>query len=75
MQWRRHIQRRAVRPADQRVAHGGAHEQTTLWRRRRCPQRSTVRGGWTRWTVLSQQCGTVSNVRSRLIWCVHSGVV
>ena len=54
-QRRRHRVGGAVRPADLRVAHDGAHVQTALRRRRGRAGRPAVRRGRTRRTLVPQQ--------------------
>ena len=46
VQWRRHLERRALRAAEQRVAHGVRHVEATLRRGRRRAQQPALRRRW-----------------------------
>lgn len=55
-----HLERRTLRPPDERVAHGGVHEQATLRSRRQRPGWSAVRRGRPWRLFLLEQCREVS---------------
>ena len=55
VQRRRHLERRAVRAAQQRVAHGVSDVEAALRSWRGSPQQPPVRSGWSRRPVVPEQ--------------------